>query len=502
MSQHRIINSSPLSRTSGADDNLDQNNEAGFDDPSAYQLVTEEDYGILLPRFGVLHPPQLPIRDGRRARRKRTYEEIEDLALQPVPRKKPMKSDKLVHHGRHFCRTIYAFPNMHALITNGLTVDNTGARPETQQQRRAHRVYRKLLNLVPGLSDRLEKATDNDMATIATLLQRGANQARSDDTKGLKPVIIDWLAPPDAPLHPSLSRTVKVDRGFNHDRTGELLCPPHINWSNERIREQLRNRSIIIGGEELPSFLWEEGTYDRNNIWNGFFRNQLLVKAFKHVFTSPSSVDAVPKATRSGNARIHGMTSATVPSLAYIAVQVRFALSSETAFIRAEAGSESEKFYLALLDIFEDVHQQHKVVELLAWYNKQVFPAFTNSKRIVAEDSPYALFKAYSQSIKESKGQKALKPSNKSRTKAAAVASSSKKTLDSVQEERGKENEEEQDENQNGEEINDENRGLGKGKGKPPRAGIPMALTPKPNSFLLPSRVTRSAAKKLPGFGL
>ena len=46
------------------------------------------------------------------------------------------------------------------------------------------------------------------------------------------------------------------------------------------------------------------------------------LKAFKHVFTSPSSVDKEPKATRSGNARLHGMTRVTPGSIAYIATQV------------------------------------------------------------------------------------------------------------------------------------------------------------------------------------
>jgi hypothetical protein len=45
-------------------------------------------------------------------------------------------------------------------------------------------------------------------------------------------------------------------------------------------------------------------------------------KAFKHIFTSPSSVNKEVKATRSGNARIHGMTRVTRASLAYVATQV------------------------------------------------------------------------------------------------------------------------------------------------------------------------------------
>lgn len=45
-------------------------------------------------------------------------------------------------------------------------------------------------------------------------------------------------------------------------------------------------------------------------------------QAYKHIFTSPSSVEKEPKATRSGNARIHGMTQVTPASIAYIATQV------------------------------------------------------------------------------------------------------------------------------------------------------------------------------------
>jgi hypothetical protein len=46
-------------------------------------------------------------------------------------------------------------------------------------------------------------------------------------------------------------------------------------------------------------------------------------KAFKHVFTSPSSVDLdKPKAACSSNARIHGMRSITKALIAYIATLV------------------------------------------------------------------------------------------------------------------------------------------------------------------------------------
>ena len=52
----------------------------------------------------------------------------------------------------------------------------------------------------------------------------------------------------------------------------------------------------------------------------------LYSKAFKPVFTSPSSADHnEPKATRSEHACIHGMTCVTKGSLANIATQVSIA---------------------------------------------------------------------------------------------------------------------------------------------------------------------------------
>jgi hypothetical protein len=49
----------------------------------------------------------------------------------------------------------------------------------------------------------------------------------------------------------------------------------------------------------------------------------VIIQAYKHVFTSPSSVDQEPKATRSGNAQIHGMTKVTPALIANVATQVR-----------------------------------------------------------------------------------------------------------------------------------------------------------------------------------
>jgi len=63
-------------------------------------------------------------------------------------------------------------------------------------------------------------------------LQRGASSARSDDTKALKGSILEWIVPLGRTLNPPLARNVKMDRGFHHERTGALLCPTGMDWSD------------------------------------------------------------------------------------------------------------------------------------------------------------------------------------------------------------------------------------------------------------------------------
>ena len=110
------------------------------------------------------------------------------------------------------------------------------------------------------------------------------------------------------------------------------------------------------------------------------------MQAYKYIFTSPSSVEKEPKATRSGNARIHGMTQVTMPSIAYVAtqvnnlplihtrvlilIQVRFALSSSPVFSRTDTVTDSERFYNTVLDLFDDVEEREEVNELQTWWNR------------------------------------------------------------------------------------------------------------------------------------
>ncbi|KAH6874091.1 hypothetical protein BKA70DRAFT_1378942 [Coprinopsis sp. MPI-PUGE-AT-0042] len=243
-------------------------------------------------------------------------------------------TDPLVHHGRHFRRTVYAFVNIYALIINGMVQEGDDEdAPEEPQARREVRVYQKLLRMIPSLHQRLLDASEEEVIAIAAMIQKGANSARSDDTKTLKSAVVDWIVLSDGtPLNPPIARNVKMDRGFTHPRTGFLLCPAELNWQDEEVKRQLRDKELVVSGTNWPIFLYKDETYDEEEPWG---------RAFFEQDPGETPVEREVKATFSGNARIHGMTSVTRASLAYIAPRP-----------------------------LEDPEEQEEVKDLIIWWDK------------------------------------------------------------------------------------------------------------------------------------
>jgi hypothetical protein len=76
-----------------------------------------------------------------------------------------------------------------------------------------------------------------DAARVRTYnlqIGKGAAGARGDDTKTLKSAILDWISPKGEAIQPPLHRNSKIDRGFNHELTGSLLCPAGLDWSDSQ----------------------------------------------------------------------------------------------------------------------------------------------------------------------------------------------------------------------------------------------------------------------------
>ncbi|KAG1896202.1 uncharacterized protein F5891DRAFT_1130398 [Suillus fuscotomentosus] len=267
-------------------------------------------------------------------------------------------SDPLISHGRHFGRTVFALCNYPSLLTNGiLRLEQMEETPledfsteYIKTERREHCVFKQLLDSYPGLLERLKNGSEEEILHVGELIGKGAAGARGNNTKTLKSAVLDWISPKGDVIQPHLHRNSKIDRGFNHKLTGSLLCPAGMDWTDPETKENLRSGKMLVCGDQWPIFLYAQYTYDPDDLWCGLLRSLLL--AYKHVFTSPSSVEKEPKATRSGNACLHGMNCVTIASISYIATE-----------------------------------EYKEVDQLLTWWNRQVFPTSSAAKQLVSANS-------------------------------------------------------------------------------------------------------------------
>ncbi|KAG1794537.1 uncharacterized protein HD556DRAFT_1431906 [Suillus plorans] len=298
-------------------------------------------------------------------------------ALHMGPRKKAASSNPLVLHGRHFGRMVFALCNYPSLLTGGIL--RLEELQDSSIEDYPAEVFVELVDSYPSLLERLTIGEEEDVIHVGELIGKGASSARGDDTKTLKSAVLEWLMPRGQPLIPPLSRNVKSDHGFNHEVTGALLCPAGLDWSNAETKASLKSGETAVRGDQWPMFLYARYVYDPETPWQGLLRSDILIYGFKHVFTSPSSMEKEPKATRSGNAYLHGMKSVTKGSLAYIATQVRFSLSSSSVFSRTDTVTDSENFYHSILDLLEDPDENEEVADLMTWWTRRIFPNSSSS---------------------------------------------------------------------------------------------------------------------------
>ncbi|KAG1784298.1 uncharacterized protein HD556DRAFT_1433604 [Suillus plorans] len=299
-------------------------------------------------------------------------------ALCLAPRKKVRvffvwsSSNPLVLHGQHFGCTVFAFCNYPPLLTAGILFNGS--------IRREHRVFIELIDSYSSLLDRLTNGEEEDVIHVGELLGKEASGARGDDTKTLKSAILEWLVPRGQAVIPPLFQNIKSDHGFNHEVTGALLCPAGLDWSNAETKQSLKSGETAVHGDQWPMFLYAGYHYDPEDPWKGLLKSEILIYGVKHVFTSPSSVDKEPKATRSGNAYLHGMKSVTKGSVAYIVTQVQFSLCSSSVFSWTDMVTDSKNFYISILDLLEDPDESQEVADLMTWWTQCIMHLFKLKK--------------------------------------------------------------------------------------------------------------------------
>ncbi|KIM54560.1 hypothetical protein SCLCIDRAFT_136562, partial [Scleroderma citrinum Foug A] len=235
-------------------------------------------------------------------------------------------------------------------------------------------------------------------------LLAGADGARGNDASCLKTAVVSWLMSMTPPPQPALLPYDKSGRGFYNDATARLLCPVDYDWDNPRHRQNIRDYhpDFLVTANSWPLFLYANGKYNPNFPNHGLFKGELLVKAFRYIFTSPSSAEftsddldskfllAQPKrhrcceqCMRSNVASLLGMKTVALRAITYIAVQLHFALVSCGSWRIIDVFFDYHQFYKNIVTFFEDIadmEAEEFIKELVLWWNRLVTMKFVAEK--------------------------------------------------------------------------------------------------------------------------
>ncbi|KIK36933.1 hypothetical protein CY34DRAFT_48676, partial [Suillus luteus UH-Slu-Lm8-n1] len=300
--------------------------------------------------------------------------------------------------GRAIRRMVSLYDSIEDLIRENDRRCDTDNDDVTIDQDRLQMGYISLSSAIPWLNERASELDNEDYLHMLKKLRQGADSARGDDTSKLKSLVPDWINRESNP-NPPVDREDKHHRGFVHDACGRLLCPTELDWQNPVVKAGIRDRAdgYIVTEMSWPTFLYEKYTADQNNLEKGLFKSALLVQAFKAIFTSPSSAkdvdgdgdganviennrrarkDISGKKVKTHVAQIIKMHKVTPRSIAYVACQLRFALSSVTSWRPIDGDFDYLQFWCNIVDFFERAPgrlAQRNVKQLLTWWTRCVF---------------------------------------------------------------------------------------------------------------------------------
>ncbi|KAG1908160.1 uncharacterized protein F5891DRAFT_1179679 [Suillus fuscotomentosus] len=311
--------------------------------------------------------------------------------------KQPLAERNEPHHteGRSIQRLVCLTERVEDLIaefdrrvTLGLKSDTDDTSSNNTEDDRRYRSYKKLATRCPSVCKLLDSEVENgELCHMYSKLNKGADGARADDTTRLKVIVASWLMQLTPSPSPVIHGQDKTGRGFNNDATG-------VTYVRQQIRDY--HPDYRVTAYSWPAFLYKDKQYDPQNPTNSLFKGNFLLKTFKYIFTSPTSAETEdqeepsldnistqghPKQWRTAGKRhtccnvagLLNMRSVQPRSIAYTAVQLRFALSSMGSWRVIDDEFNVQEFYDNIVDFLElpmTPDTSKEVDDLLLWWNR------------------------------------------------------------------------------------------------------------------------------------
>lgn len=348
-----------------------------------------------------LRPPAsslaVPTSESARQRRKIAQLEEKLQLLESGQAAKQRETNYYMSKGRAIRRIVALYDSIEDLIGENDRRYDSNDDEVTPEQDRLQIGYIALNNALPWFHQRATEMEYDDYMDMLKKLRQGADSARGDDTAKLKCLVPDWVNRELKP-NPPVDREDKYCRGFMNDACGQLLCPTELDWNNPTVKAGIRDHldGYIVTEMSWPAFLYQGYTADANNLEEGLFKSKILVQAFKAIFTSPSSAKEVAgdgdgdganiiennrrakkdisgKKVKTHVAQIIKMHRVSPRSIAYVACQLRFALSSITSWRSVDGDFDYVQFWCNVVDFFEKAPgraAQRNADCLLKWWTR------------------------------------------------------------------------------------------------------------------------------------
>ncbi|KAJ7767365.1 hypothetical protein B0H14DRAFT_2254130, partial [Mycena olivaceomarginata] len=182
-----------------------------------------------------------------------------------------------------------------------------------------YRIFKALQRLlIPNIREELLHHGSQAAVMFGVHLNQGSKGAHSSDISSTKAAIPKWYPT----WRPPYNANMKHEMGFRHPDCGKWLCPADLDWNDDGIRQQLRDSRIVPGPADYNRGLYHGHDPDPNDLVSGFLRDDEIVRAYNHIFISPTTAlaenGAGDKSTGKGNAAQHDMSEATLESIYYV----------------------------------------------------------------------------------------------------------------------------------------------------------------------------------------
>ncbi|KAG1730430.1 hypothetical protein EDD22DRAFT_960728 [Suillus occidentalis] len=305
------------------------------------------------------------------ARQRRRIAQLEEKleVLEAGRASKERQCNYYMAQGRAIRRIVTLFDNVGDLVTEN------DRRYDFDGDEESNVGYIALTHNLPWFHKKGTEMEFDEYLHMMKMLWQGADSARGDDTSKLKSLVSEWVNrefKPDNPVDPN----DKPSRGFTNDACGRLLCPAEFDWNNPTVRAGIRDRSegYIVTDLSFLAFLYDKYAANPDDLEEGLFKGRILLQGYKAVFTSPSSAkdiegdgdgedvirnNRLAKKSSAGIkvkkhvVQIIKMRKVTPRSIAYIACQVRFALSAVTSWWSVDGDFDYVQFWRTIVDFFD-----------------------------------------------------------------------------------------------------------------------------------------------------